>query len=94
MRQPPRFGSPHIEVTPRPSRRDVLKLGLVAGAALAGLPGCSAVPQFRGGVYSHGATGGGLKDTLEPYFPVTNPDISRVMQLYEPLLRWDANYEI
>jgi peptide/nickel transport system substrate-binding protein len=51
-------------------------------------------PPVRGGVYSHGATGGGLKDTLEPYFPVTNPDISRVMQLYEPLLRWDANYEI
>ena len=99
MRQPPRFGYPRIEVTPRPSRRDVLKFGLVAGAALAG---CSAVPQrpapgtppVRGGVYSHGATGGGLKDTLEPYFPVTNPDISRVMQLYEPLLRWDANYEI
>jgi peptide/nickel transport system substrate-binding protein len=80
----------------------VLKFGLVAGAALVGLPGCSAVPRrpdpgtppVRGGVYSHGATGGGLKDTLKPYFPVTNPDISRVMQLYEPLLRWDANYEI
>lgn len=86
----------------RPSRRDVLRAGLLTGAALAGLPGCSAVPSrpepgtppVRGGVYSHGATGGGLKDTLEPYFPVTNPDISRVMQLYEPLLRWDANYEI
>jgi len=85
-----------------PSRRDVLRAGLLTGAALAGLPGCSAVPSrpepgtppVRGGVYSHGATGGGLKDTLEPYFPVTNPDISRVMQLYEPLLRWDANYEI
>ena len=72
MRQLPRFGYPRIEVTSRPSRRDVLKFGLVAGAALAGLPGCGAVPQrpapgtppVRGGVYSHGATGGGLKDTL------------------------------
>jgi peptide/nickel transport system substrate-binding protein len=99
VRQPPRFGVPRVEVTPRPSRRDVLKLGLVAAA---GLAGCSAVPQrpepgtpqVRGGVYSHGATGGGLKDTLEPYFPVTNPDISRVMQLYEPLLRWNEKYEI
>ena len=87
----------------RPSRRDILKLGMAAGVAgLSGLAGCGAVPgkpdqnapQLRGGVYSHGATGGGLKDTLEPYFPVTNPDIARCMQLYEPLLRWDANYEI
>ena len=51
-------------------------------------------PQVRGGVYSHGATGGGLKDTLEPHFPVTNPDIARCLQLYEPLLRWNAEYEI
>src|SRR4051794_11991153 len=87
----------------RPSRRDILKLGMAAGVAgLTGLAGCGAVPakpdqsapQLRGGVYSHGATGGGLKDTLEPYFPVTNPDIARCMQLYEPLLRWNANYEI
>ena len=49
---------------------------------------------MRGGIYSHGATGGGLKDTLEPYFPVTNPDIARCLQLYEPLLRWNAQYEI
>ncbi len=78
---------------------------MVAVAGMAGLTGmtaCGAVPgkpdqskpQLRGGVYSHGATGGGLKDTLEPYFPVTNPDIARCMQLYEPLLRWNAQYEI
>jgi peptide/nickel transport system substrate-binding protein len=78
---------------------------MVAVAGIAGLTGmtaCGAVPgkpdqskpQLRGGVYSHGATGGGLKDTLEPYFPVTNPDIARCMQLYEPLLRWNAQYEI
>src|ERR1700754_164929 len=87
----------------RPSRRDILKVGMDAGVAgLAGLAGCAAVPskpdqskpQLRGGSYSHGATGGGLKDTLEPYFPVTNPDIARCIQLYEPLLRWNANYEI
>ena len=76
---------------------------MAAGAAgLAGLAGCGAVPQkpdqskpqLRGGSYSHGATGGGLKDTLEPYFPVTNPDIARCLQLYEPLLRWNAEYKI
>ena len=104
MRQSPRFGYGPGGVTPRPSRRDVLKAGMIAAAGLTGLSlsGCSAVPgkpdqnapQVRGGVYSHGATGGGLKDTLEPYFPVTNPDISRCLQLYEPLLRWNAQYEI
>src|SRR6478736_858136 len=87
----------------RPSRRNVLKLGMAAGVAgLTGLAGCGAVPakpdqnapQLRGGSYSHGSTGGGLKDTLEPYFPVTNPDIARCLQLYEPLLRWNAQYEI
>jgi hypothetical protein len=57
------FGLPRVELTPRPSRRDVLKFGMGAP----GLPGCSAVPrppgpgtpQVRGGVYSHGATGRG-----------------------------------
>lgn len=87
------------------SRRDFLRLG-AAGAlgagGLAGLSGCGAVPQKpaadakrrKGGEYSHGATGGGLKDTLDPHFPVTTPDIARCFQLYEPLLRWDNKYEI
>lgn len=83
-----------------PTRRDVLRLAM-AGAGLT-MAGCAAVPekpdqqapQRRGGVYSHGATGGGLKDSLNPHFPVTTPDISRVRNLYEPLLFWDANYEI
>jgi len=76
---------------------------MAAGVAgLTGLAGCGTVPpkpdqsapQLRGGSYSHGSTGGGLKDTLEPYFPVTNPDIARCLQLYEPLLRWNAEYKI
>jgi len=101
----PHSGLPRVQVTLRPTRRDVLKLGMVAAAGMVGLTGltaCGAVPekpdqsrpQLRGGSYSHGATGGGLKDTLEPYFPVTNPDIARCLQLYEPLLRWNAQYEI
>src|SRR4051794_18760059 len=102
---PPRSDFPRVQVRPRPSRRDVLKLGMVAAAGLAGvtsLSACAAVPkpaapgtpQVRGGVYSHGATGGGLKDTLDPHFPVTVPDIARCFQLYEPLLRWNAAYQI
>lgn len=105
MRQPPHSGYPRIQVTSRPSRRDVLRFGMAAAAGFAGLTSlsaCAAVPgkpdpnkpQVRGGSYSHGATGGGLKDTLDPHFPVTNPDIARCLQLYEPLLRWNANYEI
>lgn len=85
-----------------PSRRDVLRLSAVGAAGLAGLSGCATVPpkpaadapQHRGGVLSHGATGGGLKDSLDPHFPVTNPDIARVLQLYEPLLRFNNDYEI
>lgn len=78
--------------------------GALAAVAVAGgsLTACGAVPekpdpnapQKRGGVLSHGATGGGLKDTLDAHFPVTNPDIARCNNLYEPLLFWDDNYEI
>lgn len=87
------------------SRRDVLRLGGAGLAGLAGLEamsGCATVPKpapadaprTKGGIYSHGATGGGLKDTLNPHFPVTNPDIARCLNLYEPLLRWNSKYEI
>jgi peptide/nickel transport system substrate-binding protein len=50
--------------------------------------------QSSGGVLIHGATGGGAKDTLDPHQPVTNPDISRVSNLFEPLLFWNNNYEL
>ncbi|MBD3915872.1 ABC transporter substrate-binding protein [Nocardioides hwasunensis] len=42
----------------------------------------------------HGATGGGAKDTLDPHQPVTAADIARCLNLYEPLLIWDNNYEL
>ncbi|RYP81781.1 ABC transporter substrate-binding protein [Nocardioides guangzhouensis] len=42
----------------------------------------------------HGATGGGSKDTLDPHAPVTSADISRVNNLYEPLLFWNNDYQI
>lgn len=87
------------------SRREALRLASAGVASLAGLgltAGCGSVPapapanapRRRGGVYSHGATGGGLKDTLDPHFPVTNPDIARCFNLYEPLLRWNNDYEV
>lgn len=77
-------------------------VGLAGVAAAGQLAGCAAVPEpaaanapkQRGGVYSHGATGGGLRDTLDPHFPVTNPDIARVFNLYEPLLRWNNDFVV
>jgi peptide/nickel transport system substrate-binding protein len=50
--------------------------------------------QGSGGILIHGATGGGSKDTLDPHAPVTNPDIARVSNLFEPLLFWNNNYEL
>lgn len=87
------------------SRRDALKLTATAVggvAALGALGACgvattpvdASAPRKEGGVLSQGATGGGLTDTLDPHFPVTNPDISRCNNLYEPLLFWDEKYQV
>jgi len=87
------------------SRRQVLRLGAAAALGVVGmgaLGSCAGVPdkpaagtpQKRGGIFMHGATGGGLKDSLDPHFPVTNPDIARVNNLYEPLLFWNEKYEL
>lgn len=78
------------------SRRQLLKLGaagLLAGSA-ATLTACGqASSDAVNALLIHGATGGGLKDSLDPHFPVTFPDIARVRQLYEPLLRYNARME-
>lgn len=91
------------------SRRQLLRYGGLATAAVAGgnlLAACGGEsddgggggggrgPQNTGGILIHGATGGGSKDTLDPHAPVTNPDIARVSNLFEPLLFWDSNYEL
>ncbi len=94
-----------VEATAGHSRRDVFRLSALGALGVAGMTsvaGCGAVPTKaspdakprKGGELSHGATGGGLKDTLDPHFPVTNPDICRTFQLYEPLLHWDNDYKI
>ncbi|MDF2966365.1 MAG: transporter substrate-binding protein [Nocardioidaceae bacterium] len=89
------------------SRRQLLKYSGVGVAAVAGssfLAACGGnggsgggggdEPQSSGGILIHGATGGGSKDTLDPHQPVTNPDIARVCNLYEPLLIWNNDYEL
>ncbi len=86
---------------PRPdaslSRRRLLRLGAGAATAtaLGSLAGCAgASSDAVNDLLVHGATGGGLKDSLDPHFPVTWPDIARVRSLYEPLLRFNADYEV
>lgn len=78
------------------SRRSVLKLGAIAtiGAASATLAGCGGAASSATNQLVHGATGGGLKDTLDPHFPVTMPDIARVRSLYEPLFRFTPDYKV
>lgn len=92
------------------SRRALIKYSGVSAAAIAGsslLAGCGGGDsggssgggggggaQKSGGTLIHGATGGGSKDTLDPHQPVTNPDIARVSNLFEPLLFWNSNYEL
>ena len=90
------------------TRREVLKGAAVAGAAVGlgpllaacgGSPSASpsasasAVPK-KGGVLRVGLTGGSSSDTLDPLFPVTQPDWARVLQVYEPLLAYDEQAKI
>jgi peptide/nickel transport system substrate-binding protein len=98
-----------ISLGPGFSRRQLLKYSGLGAAAVAGgslLSACGGDgggsgggtggggPQQSGGILIHGATGGGSKDTIDPHQPVTNPDIARVSNLFEPLLFWNSNYEL
>jgi len=88
------------------TRREALQgaLALSAGGLLAacgtGEPlgssasGASNVRVARGGTLRIGVAGGGAKDTLDAHAPVTDPDIARVLQLYDPLAIRNADYEL
>src|SRR4051794_28601128 len=84
------------------SRRQIFQYSGVAAAAVGGaslLEACGSDSSggggsSSGGVLVHGATGGSSKDTLDAHRPVTNPDIARTFNLYEPLLIWDNNYKL
>ncbi len=92
--------------TPGHSRRQVFRFTGLAALALGGpelLAACGSDSsssgggggqQQSGGILVHGATGGSSKDTLDAHRPVTDPDIARVSNLYEPLLFWDNDYQI
>lgn len=51
-------------------------------------------PPRRGGTLRVGITGGGSADTLDPHIPTSSPDIARTLNLYEPLLGRDQNYQL
>ncbi|XLW73766.1 ABC transporter substrate-binding protein [Arsenicicoccus dermatophilus] len=86
----------HPDSSSAMSRRRALQLGAGALAAATGglLSGCATSSGTVTSELIHGATGGGLKDSLDPHFPVTMPDIARVRQLYEPLLRFTPDYRV
>lgn len=50
-------------------------------------------PQ-HGGTLRVGLAGGGAADSLDPHSPVSTTDIARVVNLYEPLLYRDENFEL
>jgi peptide/nickel transport system substrate-binding protein len=82
------------------SRRGFLTATLGGAALLAA--GCGTTlagaaptgPPRRGGTLRVGITGGGASDSLDPHTAATNPDIARVLNLYEALLFRDRNYEL
>ncbi|MBN6040271.1 ABC transporter substrate-binding protein [Amycolatopsis sp. 195334CR] len=87
------------------TRRQFLAAG--AGTAALGLvpalSGCSGGrataaaptgPPKRGGTLRVGVTGGGAADTLDPHIPATNPDIARTVNLFEPLLHRNHDYQL
>lgn len=87
------------------SRRQIFRFTGLAAAAVGGaelLAGCGSDESAgsagggskTGGILIHGATGGSGKDTLDAHAPVTNPDIARVSNLFEPLLFWDNDYAL
>jgi peptide/nickel transport system substrate-binding protein len=88
---------PQVSQTNAFSRRTLFKAAGVAAAALGSadlLAACSSGSSGGGGgILVHGATGGSSKDTLDAHRPVQNADIARCLQLYEPLLYWDADYQ-
>ena len=92
----------------RLTRDELLRRGL-AGAVLlssAGwLAGCgggdeasgvtgAAEEAKTGGTLRVGVTGGGAKDTVDAHKPTTKPDQARIVQLHEPLNRYNEKFEV
>ncbi len=87
------------DAEPNPQGLELKRRGLITFGAIAGLIGtqssayAQAAAPKRGGRLLIGSAGGGAKDKLDAHGPISNPDIARVFALYEPLAKYDANYE-
>ena len=88
------------------SRRDLLRGAVASGALVATgglLAACgggssgtaAAVRALRaGGNLRVGVAGGGAQDTIDAHVPLTDPDVARVYQLYEPLAIRNEQFEL
>ena len=90
------------------TRDELLRRGFAGAVLLTGggmLAGCGgdddeqAAPTpagdaKRGGTIRVGVTGGGAKDTVDAHKPVAKPDQARVVQLHEPLARYNEKFEV
>ncbi len=56
--------------------------------------GASGGPPHRGGSLRVGVTGGSTADVVDAHATVSYPDIARVIQLYDSLAVYNANYEV
>lgn len=85
------------------TRRSLLAGGLGVGA-LGTLAACGATgpaleynvegQPVSGGILRVGLTGGDSADTLDAHIPTNSADTARCVNLYEPLLRRDDDYEL
>lgn len=84
------------------ARRQILT-GAVAFGSVGVLSACSGpaafevntdAPPSRGGTLRVGLTGGSTADTLDAHIPVNTGDSARVINLFEPLLERDGDYQI
>ena len=61
--------------------------------SLGGASASAAAPKVKsGGALKVGTTGGGPSDSIDAHFATSDPDISRLWQLYEPLGVRDADF--
>jgi peptide/nickel transport system substrate-binding protein len=67
--------------------------GVLSPVANAARQAALARPK-KGGTLRLGAEGGGSADTLDPHQFATHASIARMLQLYEPLMAYDAEYRL
>lgn len=87
----------------RPFSRRTILGGALSIGALGALSACGRGPAAEyqidaepvsGGILRVGITGGDAADTLDAHIPTNSADTARCVNLYEPLLRRDDNYEL